>query len=137
MCLITLRLMLPYTFLHVPGILETLQKMRCANITFQRINSGKKARKNLEDVFLSRFSFIITLKMGCCISHYFCIFHEPTSGLLFLDRPSLCGITLSHTFLQVPGILEHVRCANIPLRETIVARKLERIKMYFIEVLLH
>ena len=76
MCLITLRLMLPYTFLHVPGILETLQKMRCANITFQesivarkqeriwkmyfyptllfkfpRINSGKKARKNPEDVF--------------------------------------------------------------------------------------
>ena len=33
-CLITLGLMLPYTFLHVPGILETLQKLRCANIPF-------------------------------------------------------------------------------------------------------
>ena len=34
-----------------PRNIRTLQKMRCANITFQRINSGKKARKNLEDVF--------------------------------------------------------------------------------------
>ena len=71
MCLITLRLMLPYTFLHVPGILETLQKMRCANITFQRINSGKKARKNLEDVFLSRFSFIIIFKWDVALATIF------------------------------------------------------------------
>ena len=92
MCLITLRLMLPYTFIHVPGILETLQKMRCANITFQRINSGKKARKNLDDVFLSRFSFIIIFKMGRCISHYFCIFHELNKWTaIFFDRPSLCA----------------------------------------------
>ena len=34
--------------------------------------------------------------------------------------------------------LQKMRFANIPFRETIVARKLERIwKMYFIEVLLH
>ena len=45
MCLITLRLMLPYTFLHVPGILETLQKMRCANITFQESIVARKLER--------------------------------------------------------------------------------------------
>ena len=45
MCLITLRLMLPYTFLHVPGILETLQKMRCANISFQESIVARKLER--------------------------------------------------------------------------------------------
>ena len=45
MCLITLRLMLRYTFLHVPGILETLQKLRCANIPFRETIVARKLER--------------------------------------------------------------------------------------------
>ena len=143
--LITLRLMLPYTFLHVPGILETLQKLRCANIPFQESIVARK----LERIWKMYFIEVLLhhhFENGTLHKPLFLYFPRMNKWTAFFRQAiSVWLITLRlmlpYTFLHVPGILEtlqKLRCANIPFQESIVARKLERIwKMYFIEVLLH
>ena len=146
--LITLRLMLPYTFLHVPGILETLQKMRCANIPFSRIKSGKKARKNLEDVLcyevLLHFQDFESGTLHKPLFLYFPRMNKWTA--FFRQAISVWLITLRlmlpYTFLHVTGILEtlqKMRCANIPfsrIKSGKKARKNLEDVLYY-EVLLH
>ena len=145
MCLITLRLMLRYTFLHVPGILETLQMLRRANIPFQESIVARKLERIWKMYFI-KVLFHYHFENGTLHKPLFLYFPQTNKWTTFFRQPiSVCLITLRlmppYTYLHVPGILEtlqKLRCANITFQETIVARKLERIwKMYFIEVLLH
>ena len=112
-CLITLRLMLPYTFLHVPGILETLQKMRCANITFQESIVARK----LERIWKMYFIEVLLhyhFENGMLHKPLFLYFPRTNKWTAFFRQAiSVCLITLRlmlpYTFLQVPGILEHYK----------------------------
>ena len=88
-------------FSPCPRNIRNITKDEMCQHYFSRINSGKKARKNLD--------------------HF-----KVDASLHFSPSP------------RNIRTLQKMGCANIPFRETIVARKLERIwKMYFIEVLLH
>ena len=145
MCLITLRLMLPYTFFHVPGILETLQKMRCANIPFQESIVARKLER-IWNMYFIEVLLHYHFENGMLHKPLFLYFPRTNSWTAFFRQAiSVWLITLrlmlAYAFFHVPGILEtlqKLRCANITFQETIVARKLERIwKMYLIDVLLH
>ena len=58
-------------FSPCPRNIRNITKDEMCQHYFSRINSGKKARKNLEDVFLSRFSFIIIFKWDVALATIF------------------------------------------------------------------
>ena len=132
MWLITLRLMLPYTFLHVPGISETLQMLRCANIPFQESIVARK-QERIWKMYFIEVLLHYHFKNGTLHKPRFFYFPRMNKWTPFFRQAiSVWLITLRlmlpYTFLHVPGILEtlqKLRCANIPFQVSIAARKLE------------
>ena len=63
-------------FFPCPMIMKTLETLRGTKPYLLIINGAKIQTERLRDVFYQGTAFFMAFKMGCCITIYFCVFHE-------------------------------------------------------------